>query len=128
MITTTVMAMTLLMMTKTLMMIQSHWSPCRDSWLLPHLFSLRENLKTNETFQNQIFVLISTIAFVFDRNDANGVDLRALHAQESEHGQDRQEGGSCVRDDVRQGVVTVDRYNNFYKRLILIHIYCTYMN
>ena len=73
-------------------------------------------------------MLISTIAFVFDRNDANGVDLRALHAQESKHGQDRQEGGSCVRDDVRQGVVTVDRYNNFYKRLILIHIYCTYMN
>ena len=32
-------------------------------------------------------------------------NLSTFHAQESEHGEYCEQGGRCVRDDVRQGVV-----------------------
>ena len=37
------------------------------------------------------------------------LDLGALHAQESKHGEDGQQGGRRVRDDIRQGVVAEDK-------------------
>ena len=44
--------------------------------------------------------------FIIDHTD---LDLGALHAEESKHGEDGQQGGRRVRDDVRQGVVAVDK-------------------
>lgn len=41
------------------------------------------------------------------------LDLGALHAQEGEHGEDGQQGGRCVRDDIGQGVVAVDKDKSF---------------
>ena len=100
---TMMMMMTMMMVTMTMQILMMSWEETSQDQRAvatspqPRPESLNKKRLSNPS---------PSLILIINHTD---LDLGALHAEESKHGEDGQQGGRRVRDDVRQGVVAVDK-------------------